>query len=100
MRRPTLEWDADVRLTRGPDTFLVRAAGSHLVLECPSLRASFRAWRSLPARAARRRWAAATHRWLDGAGLSAGVRIGGREIVRLGRDARAGLAARVLGIAP
>jgi hypothetical protein len=78
----------------------VEAQGETIVVELPGLRAGFsilKHWPGGPGRGAAIR---RIHQGLTAAGLRLEVRVGSRTVGLLGVGARAGLASRILGVAP
>lgn len=78
----------------------VEARGDTIVVELASLRAGYSILKRLPGGRGRDGAIRRIHEGLIGAGLTIRIRVGPKQIGRLGVGARAGLASRLLGVDP
>lgn len=95
MTRPALVVHADLTLALGSGAIRIRSRGGPIDVHIP-----MSLWAARPKRAVRRRWLGRLDRSLAAGGLTARVRILGRDVVRLGVGRQTTMLGRVLGLVP
>ncbi len=95
MSRPALVVHAELTLALGSSAIRIRSRGGPIDVHVP-----MSLWTARPTRAVRRRWLGRLDRSLAAGGLTARIRILGRDVVRLGVGGQTTMLGRVLGLVP